>query len=147
MAVLNSCFSTYASAMHFGISRNKHDMLPKEVFLKSLFARASHFTLWDCLVLYVRGGLLVFQDVSCRPPGGDWLTVLYPFRHQHPTWRRSQLKFQKSISDCWPEESVYQVRMCTSLCWKNMLLMLCTMHYYSTVAPGALCCSIITSAS
>jgi len=37
---------------------------------------------------------LVFQDVSCRPPGGDWSTVLHPltrmFNVQHNKYCRNQ---------------------------------------------------------
>jgi len=51
--VVNSCHSTYATAVDSGSSRNKDDTLSEKVFFTPLSARNSHFIRQDLLVLHV----------------------------------------------------------------------------------------------
>jgi len=67
--------------------------------------------------------LLVFQDVSCRLPGGDRSTVLHPHstRKSNTDWSKPNQPMQKSVSGLWPSVSLHQVYLCTTLCWKFVI--------------------------
>jgi len=75
-------------------------------------------------------------------PSDNPSTILHPYltRTSNIGWDKSAETMKKSMSNRWSNESLYQLYLCISLCWKKCSW--CIVRFYNTVAAGSSCCHL-----
>jgi len=95
-------------------------------FLTSLSARALNFIPYDLLDLHVFVGSGGFSRCTVSWRQQEWSVDSYAHlltRTSNTEWSKSAETMQKSMSGHWPKESLHQVYLCISLCWKKVFMM------------------------